>query len=357
MSKDLPQPQESEEVDLGQLFKLIGGAFDRFFKFIGNIFNKLFLAFVWFVFFLKQHFLKFVIAGIVGIVLGVVLERTSESVYKSYIIIKQNYNIGENLYNVIGDYNDLVKQGDIGTLGSALGVNQNEAESILEFEIESVITENQKLKNFDKYLKTLDSALASTVTYKAYIKNSKEYNHQYQQITIKAKERNNFKAVFGKIVDNINLNTYFTRELAKDRVELTNQKQALEDALVKSDSLQITYKRVLEKTLNSKGGSEIGITFEGTNDKDKTREYDLYQSDLEIQRELVNIEREIADKEYIIEITFTEQDSGSIDNRKEIFGKSISPKIYYAFILTMLTFIVLLGLSFIKFLERYKDKI
>ena len=38
MSKELPQPQQSEEVDLGQLFKLIGNAFDRFFKFIASIF-------------------------------------------------------------------------------------------------------------------------------------------------------------------------------------------------------------------------------------------------------------------------------------------------------------------------------
>ena len=70
MSKDLPQPQQSEEVDLGQLFKLIGNAFERFFNFIGNILNKLFLAFVWMVFFLKKHLIKFVIAGVIGVGLG-----------------------------------------------------------------------------------------------------------------------------------------------------------------------------------------------------------------------------------------------------------------------------------------------
>ena len=59
MSNDLPKPQQSEEVDLGQLFKLIGNAFDRFFRFIGNIFKTLFLAFVWFVFFIKKHIIKF----------------------------------------------------------------------------------------------------------------------------------------------------------------------------------------------------------------------------------------------------------------------------------------------------------
>ena len=88
MSKDLPQPQQSEEVDLGQLFKLIGKAFDRLFKFIGSVFNKIFLTFVWFVFFIKTRILKFVIAGILGLLIGFFMEKNSEPVYKSYVIVK-----------------------------------------------------------------------------------------------------------------------------------------------------------------------------------------------------------------------------------------------------------------------------
>ena len=53
----------------------------------------------------------------------------------------------------------------------------------------------------------------------------------------------------------------------------------------------------------------------------------------------------------------SKQDSGSIDNRKEILGKPISPKKYYSVILIIFTFLILIGLEFIKFLERYKDKI
>jgi len=135
MSKELPQPQQSEEVDLGQLFKLIGKAFDRFFKFIGSIFNKLFLAFVWFVFFIKKHILKLFIAGVLGIALSLILEKTSEPVYKSYVTVKQNYPTGENLYNSIGYYNDLVNQKDIVTLKNTLNIKETEAASILDFDI------------------------------------------------------------------------------------------------------------------------------------------------------------------------------------------------------------------------------
>ena len=83
MSKELPPPQQSEEVDLGQLFKMIGNAFERFFKFLGNIFYSLFLAFVWFVFFIKRHLIKFIIAAIIGIAIGLVFEKTKEPAQKN----------------------------------------------------------------------------------------------------------------------------------------------------------------------------------------------------------------------------------------------------------------------------------
>ena len=73
MSKEVKSPQNNtEEIDLGELFKLIGKAFDRFFGFIGSIFNKLFLIFVWFVFFTKKHIIKFAIVSVLGIALGFV---------------------------------------------------------------------------------------------------------------------------------------------------------------------------------------------------------------------------------------------------------------------------------------------
>ncbi|MCF7559590.1 hypothetical protein L3X39_03000 [Sabulilitoribacter multivorans] len=357
MSKDLQQPQQSEEVDLGQLFKIIGNMFDRLFKFIGGIFNKLFLAFVWIVFFTKKHLIKFVIAGVIGIAIGFLLEKTSEPVYKSYVTLKQNYDTGESLYNSIIYYNDLVDQKDVMTLVNVLEISEDEASSILNFEVESVISENQKLKNFDTYKKDLDSALAATIEYKDYIKNDKDYNHEYQQITIKSKTRNSFKQLFDKVVENINKNSYFLNQQQKDLNELNRREHALKESLVQSDSLKSTYKRVLEKVLDNKAGSQTSVTIESSDETSKTKEYDLYLSDLELRRELVEIEREKEDKKQIIEIVSSKQDSGSIDDKKDIFGLLISPKLYYAAILMALTFVILLSISFIKVLEKYNSKI
>jgi hypothetical protein len=354
MSKELPQPQQSEEVDLGQLFKLIGNAFDRFFKFIASIFNKLFLAFVWFVFFIKKHFLKLVLAGVLGLILGFILEKTSEPVYKSYVTVKQNYPTGENLYNSIGYYKDLVMQNDVTTLKNTLGIEEAEAASILDFDVKAVITENQKLQNFDAYIKTLDSAVAATVKYENYIDNTEEYTYNYQQIAIKSKTRNSFKKVFDKIIEHISDNDFFKREQEKDLMQLKNEESSLLEALKQSDSLQNTYKRVLEKEPNVDNASQTSVTIEGANQIDKTKEFDLYKNDLVLRDKLVENRRKQADKQYIIEVISSKQDSGLIDNTKTVFGKSISTKKFYTFGFVLLTFIVLIGLEFIKFLEKYK---
>lgn len=358
MSKDLPQPSnQSDEVDLGQLFKLIGNMFNNLFKFIGGLFNKLFLAFVWLVFFVKKHVIKFVIAGVLGIGLGFLNEKVSTPVYQSYITVKQNYKTGENLYNAIEYYNDLVKQEDISTLESVLGANTDVASSILDFEIESVVSENQKIKSYDNYIKTLDSAVASTVDYKTYLKNNEDYNHSYQQITIKAKERNSFKFVFDKIIDNINTNHYFKREQDKDLSELKERARAIEKSLTKSDTLLSVYQKAIIKAAENDNEFQAKISIDNQDSDSSTKEYELYTMDIELRQELVKIEREIADKQYIVEITSSKQDSGSIDNKIDVFGASMGVKMFYAFALTFLVFIILLGLEFIKYLERYKDKV
>ncbi|MGB0770668.1 MAG: hypothetical protein ACPGPB_07910 [Flavobacteriaceae bacterium] len=349
-------PQPSEEVDLGQLFKMIGNAFQRLFQFIGSIFNKLFLAFVWLVFFIKKRAVVLLIAAVAGLTLGFILDKISPPTYKSSITVKQNYATGENLYGSIAYYNSLLKDGDYEVLGRVLGLEKKVSEEILGIEIEPIITDNDRVVMFDKYISGLDSLAASKVEYEVFVENIKKYKHQLQQISIKSKTRSNFKNVFDNVIGDINTNIFFVNEQAKDLAELNQQKVALEQSLAQSDSLQRTYKRVLEQQMESKSTSETSITFEGNNDKNKTREFDLYKNDIELRREIVQIERKLKDKQNIVEITSGKQDSGFVDDTKELLGLTLGKKLYYLVLFTILAFVILFGLEFLKFLEKYKPE-
>lgn len=356
MSKEINTPQNnSEEIDLGQLFKLIGNMFQRFFSFIGNILNKLFLAFVWFVFFVKKHSIILLISGVLGFAYGFFKEKTSDPVFKSSILIKQNYNAGETLYNSINYYNGLLYQNDYMALAEELSIDSSDVASIVDFEIEALITENDRLVQFDRYSKKLDSALVSTIDYNDYVQNAKEHIYEMQQIVINSKTNGNFNKVFNAIVKRLNSITYFKREQEKDIRQLENRKLAIERALSESDTLKIVYKKVLENNLEQKNGSQTSITIEGSDDKSLTKEFDLYKSDIELRRELVSIEREKEDKQFIIETISNTPSKGFIDYSIEISGKSINLKVFYAISIILIVLIILLMLRFIKFIERYKS--
>jgi len=349
-------PQPSEEVDLGQLFKMIGNAFQRLFQFIGSIFNTLFLAFVWFVFFIRKRAVVLLIAAVAGLSLGLILDKTSPPTYKSSITVKQNYATGENLYGSVDYYNSLLNDGDYEVLGRILGLKKNISEDIIGIEIEPIITDNDRVVMFDKYISGLDSLAVSKVEYEVFVENIKKYKHQLQQISIKSKTRANFKNLFDNIIGDINTNTFFVNEQAKDLAELNQQKEALEQSLAQSDSLQRTYKRVLEQQMESKSTSETSITFEGNNDKNKTREFDLYKSDIELRREIVQIERKLKDKQNIVEIISGKQDSGFVDDTNELLELKLDKKHYYLVVFTILSLVILLGIEFLKFIEKYKPE-
>ena len=215
MSKNLPENQPSEEIDLGQLFKLIGNAFDRLFRFIGGIFNKLFLSFVWIVFFTKKHIIKLGLAVVVGVVFGLLKEGLTEPIYKSTVIINQNYDTGEHLNNTIGYYNSLIQNRDTLEVAKVLRITPDEASTMVSLEMESNITENDKLKVYDEFIRDIDSTLIEDVSYKDFTENRNDFNYKIQRLTLKSKIKTNFTQVLTNIIENIENTEYFKWEREK----------------------------------------------------------------------------------------------------------------------------------------------
>lgn len=358
MNKEINTPQSnSEDVDLGQLFKLIGNIFDRFFKFLGKIFNKLFLAFVWCVFFVKKHIILLLIAGFLGFGYGLVKEKFSEPVFKSSILIKQNYSTGEALYDNINYYNNLISSEDYSTLAQELSIDSIHVSSITGFKVKALVGENQRLIEFNNYTKKLDTIIASTIVYKQYLDNVEDFIYDIQQISISSKSNDNFDLVFDAIIEKLNSNRYFKREQESDLKQLENRKIALESSLAQSDSLQKMYKKVLEKTLEAPKGTQTSITIDGADEKNKTREYDLYLNNIELRKELVSIAREKENKQYIVETLSSIPSKGFINNSINIFGKLISKRTFYLLSFPFFLFIILSLKEFVKFLEKYKNEV
>ena len=282
------------------------------------------------------------------------MNSVSPPVYKSSISIKQNYDTGKPLYDMVDYYNGLLADMDYKTLGNLLGVNELVAEELTEFSIEPIITENDLIVLFDKYILSLDSLTASMVEYEDYRHSFEAHRAENQLFTIKSKKRANFKNVFTNILFNMETNPYYLNEQAKDLSELEESKLVLIKSLSESEALQKTYKGVLEQEFASTTTSEIGITFEGSNDQKKTREFELFKSDIDLRQEIVKIDRAIKDKEHIIDLISNKNDNGFIDNTKKLFGSDVPIKFYYLIVIFSLTFIALLGIEFLSFVKRMR---
>ena len=358
MSKEVKSPQNnSEEVDLVQLLKLIGSGFKSIAIFIGHILNKFFFVFVWIVFFTKKYILILIISAFVGLLFGYIVEYKMGPLYKSSMIIKQNYDTGKSLYNSLEYFNGLLAEGDFDALSKELLIDTSYISSIKDFKMESFITENQRYVEYNNYLKGLDSVLASEYDYDTYLEEIDESVYTTQLLTIRATSNDNFNLVFKAISSKMNTIPFFQREQERDIRELENTALALNAAIRESDSLQKTYKKVLENTLDLENGSQTSITFEGTDDNNRTREYELYKSNIGLRKELVSIERAKENKEYVVETLSNTPSKGFIDNTVEVMNITLQFKLFSTFIFTVIAFLTLIALDFLSFLEKYKNKI
>ncbi|GGH37785.1 hypothetical protein IA57_05325 [Mangrovimonas yunxiaonensis] len=357
MSDKLPQQQNtSEEVDLGQLFNMIGNLFTKLFNFIGSVLYKLFLFFVGIILFVKKNSIILFIAAVIGFAYGYVKEKYSEPVYSSFSVIKQNYNTGESLYNLLNYYNDLISDNDTLALAQELNISPKDAGSIVSFEMESVLNMNNKLKVFDRFKKEIDSTIAGDIEFETFLENSYDYEYEFQRLTTKTTKKTLLRQILPNIIKNIEEIDYFIDVQQRDLTQLQNREQVILESLKESDSLQKVYERVLQKDQEG-SSSQTSVLINNAKEESSTKEYELFTNDLKLRRELVEIKREKEDLSHILEVISSQQEQGIEDNNITLLGYDINKKIYYAILFFSLVFFVLISIKVIKFLERFREEI
>lgn len=119
------QQNPSEEVDLGYLFKSIGG-------FSKKIVKLLFLAITFF----KKRLLWIIGIIVIGVILGYFLDQNSKRVYENRMIVIPNFESVEYLYDITDELNYKMRFGDTIYLKNVFGEKYNAVKGI---EIEPII--------------------------------------------------------------------------------------------------------------------------------------------------------------------------------------------------------------------------
>ncbi|TSE06284.1 MULTISPECIES: hypothetical protein [Aquimarina] len=336
----------SEEIDLGQLFHLIGTMINRFFKLIGDIFKSIFHLSILFLKFIRGHFLKFITVGFIGLAIGGYLDHIAQPTYRSSMIIEPNFNSVQQLYNNIEFYNQLAIQQENKALAEAFHIDEKEALYINKVTIESFSDETQRIKQFSEFIGELDSISQQQVDYEYYLKNFNDINAKFHKIEIETTSPEIAKKCQKAIVTSIENNEYF-----KLQKEINDYNIALGDSIIEQqkkeiDDLQEFYKKI--KILEAKkpdGATSINLA---ENKPYQSSEIELLNQAQKLKNEKIKLNKEKANTKNTVNIISEFPNKGALVS--DFFSKKI---VLTPILLVSVLFLTLVMISLNKYLMNY----
>ncbi len=342
----------SEEIDLGQLFKLIGNTFNKFFKLISSIFNKIFHYLILSLLFVRKHFLKFTVAGCIGLGIGWYLDINMDPVYRSSMVVEPNFNSTQQLYNNVSYYNELAEQEADSTLAEAFEISINQAATITQITIESYTDENQKLKQFSDFVKSLDSTSRNIVEYKNYLENFNNINAKFHKINMEATDPVVAKKCQKAIVQSISDNDYFKSQMNTNTLNLRINDSIYRKQLVEIDSLKSFYQKLklLEVQKSGEGTSGTNINLSSEKQLFDNSEITLLNETKSISQDILELNKQKANTENIINIISDFPNKGALIN-----GFFNQKKFVLPIMFIMLTLFSLIFISLNRYLKNYNE--
>ena len=294
------QKSNEEEIDLGQLFSLIGRGFSNLFGFFGNLIKVVFTWGVHTLLFIKKHVLFLVIGAVVGAVSGGLYQAYFKGeTYESSMTVQPNFGSSIQLYKNIDFYQSLVRQKDFERLALNLNISKEEAQSLVKFEAEPYANANETLLSFKRFTAGLDSTTLSKIDYNSFMKNQPIESFKFHFVNIISKDKYIFGKLRSPIISSIVRNSYYDNVRSTSYENLLSSKKALESSMKELDSLRILYKEVM--LLESKKlSSGTNIYMSSTEGKDK--EIIVFDKYMKMNTDLMAVNKKLTDENDVINV-------------------------------------------------------
>jgi len=351
MSKESPQSQQSEEIDLVKLFNLIGNLFERLYNFIGSIVSSLFSILIYALKAIVENFKILAIAIVVAAAIGYGLEKTQSPVYKSHMLVRPYFESKFQLVTNINYYNALIEDQDYEELSNLFQIDREASVSLVEFTVQpGPETENERILQYDQFIRAIDSVRAQDISYKDFLANRSVYSGEFFEIAVRAKKKDVFRALEEGINSTFS-NEYSVKKMKKRDSLISLNKARILRNLKEVDSLKSMYISVMQKepTNNSPLSYQEGNGMALLQERVDTKEYELLAKELELRRELTKLEEQQIEEDVYFDIISSFQDIGSIYTT--FFNK-------YSIMFPIIVFILLclfyLGIKTVRFVITYE---
>ena len=348
-------PKKSDEIDLIQLFNYFGdkilGLISNFKKLLAFLFDKIIVVLL----FIKKQAIKIAIATILGGCIGYFLQRGDSKLFSSVMIVHPNFESSRQVYTSIEYLNQLAINGSYVRLSNELQISEEEARSINSLYCKPMLEENNKIKVFDEFVASLrDTASASKVDYKDFVKNLSDYDNKYHKIVVESTNRYIYTKLQNNIIDLIERNEYFKSNV-KIKAENINKsdsiyKKQLEDI----DDLREVYNKVLlasSKADDSNSPRTGGNTFNFAQDDNKTNEIQLLKESRIINDKLTELNDERIRLTSIINVIADFNPIGI-----PVTSLARNKIVIWSIIFAILSLVVIMVNELNKFLNNYKKR-
>jgi len=274
----LPANQtNSDEIDLGQLFQLIGRGFNAVFRWVLRVFL-----------YLKKNIFILIALVVLGLAIGYALNRIISKKLKTEVIVKPQIESKNYLYDVIDEIQSNIDAKD-SLFFKGIGIEDIDFNG-LEVTIGRVIEEGSSESDI-KYLELLQSfenidAISDIV--RAELQNKSSFNHR---ITFYYKNAQFGKNFTNKVLAYINTNTYFTELITVYRDNAQNRIKENENLLKQVDDIIVNY----TSGLAAKGKTTVGERIVLDN-QEQVSIADIFEYKTELIRDIESKKLELAQK-------------------------------------------------------------
>lgn len=346
MSDKTKQSPQNDEVDLGQLFKMISQLFKSFIEFIKKTAKGLFRALIYGLKPLINNIKLISVVVIVAAVIGYLSEKSQDDVFVSDMIVKPYFDSKYQMVNNIDYFNSLIEENNQEMLTNIFELDSSQSKTLVGFDIEiAPETKNEILQQYDGFLKTLDSTLARTVTYEDFVESRNILSGSIFKIIAKSTTKDIFPKLekgFTKTFQN----TYSQKNKKRRDSLIAIQKRKLETDLKRVDSIQKVYIDVLKTDAEKQTAILPSGAIPLTQEKSKTREYELLQEEIEIRNTLNDLDEALIIENDFYDIVSNFKPTGVKENSISQQHKLIFPAV--SLLLLIISFIVFKVFSFIK---------
>lgn len=335
-----------EEIELSQLFSLIGNGFNNIIRAFVSAFQQIFRVIISIILFLKDHLFVFGTALFFGLIIGFSLDYLTEDKYGASMVVKPNYSSTRQLYKNIEFYEELVKQKDSVLIAETFNITIAQAASLKSFEIQPVVDDNNLLESYDRFLQSVDSLTVVGFDFQQFVNNFSDFSYYHHEISVISTEREIFQNLENTIVSSIVDNEYFKAQKDVKNEILLRNRDYLNQSLKQVDTLRNVYTEVLlaEATKETSQGTNINMG----SSTESSKEIDLFKQENTINNELDQLSKDRVQNSEILNIVSNFQKVGFKMN--SIIYK-FTLKVPLAFF--MLTILFFLLRNFNSFLNSY----